>query len=174
MVDKAARPAPPALEAELARFGPRVRQFARRHLPDPAAADDLAQEVLLIVLQALRAGRVEHPERLGAFVLGTCRLALRDAQRGSHRRATLLERFGGDLVPAEPPAPTVDGTKLERCLAKLGEQDRAVLMLTFYAERSAAEIATELGLSAGNVRVTRHRALTRLHDCVRGTEERAP
>jgi RNA polymerase sigma-70 factor (ECF subfamily) len=174
MGEKAAQPAALLQEAELARLGPRVRLFARRHLGDAAAADDLAQEVMIIALEALRAGRVEHPERLGAFVLGTCRLALRDLQRGTRRRDALLERFGGDLLPGRPPEPQVDGARLERCMARLREQDRAVLFLTFYAERSAAEIATDLGLSPGNVRVTRHRALLRLHDCVRGAEEVAP
>ena len=36
------------------RFGPRVRLFALRHLRNDAAAADLAQEVLAIVLQRLR------------------------------------------------------------------------------------------------------------------------
>jgi RNA polymerase sigma-70 factor (ECF subfamily) len=150
-----------------------VRLFARRHLRDPHAADDFAQEILIVTLQALREGRVAKPESLGAFVLGACRMALRDVRRSAQRRADLLQRFGGDLEPDAPPEPPLDTARLEQCMARLGEQDRAVLVLTFYAEKSAAEIATELGLTAGNVRVTRHRALGRLHDCVRGDEEKA-
>jgi RNA polymerase sigma-70 factor (ECF subfamily) len=57
-------------------------------------------------------------------------------------------------------------------MAQLGEQDRVVLVLTFYADQSAAEIGAALGLSDGNVRVTRHRALVRLSACVGGGGER--
>ena len=39
-------------------------------------------------------------------------------------------------------------------------------MLSFYADRGAAEIASELGLSPANVRVVRHRALSRLRGCM--------
>ena len=52
-------------EAELfRRLAPRVRLYGLRHLRDPAAADDLVQEVLWMTLERLRAGRVREPERL--------------------------------------------------------------------------------------------------------------
>jgi RNA polymerase sigma-70 factor (ECF subfamily) len=41
-------------------------------------------------------------------------------------------------------------------------------MMTFYAERRTVEIAAQLGLSAGNVRVIRHRALEQLRECMGG------
>jgi RNA polymerase sigma-70 factor (ECF subfamily) len=168
MVDAAVPALAGPFDGQVAGFGPRVRLFARRHLHDSHAADDFAQEVLMIVLEALRDGRVEDTERLGAFVLGTCRMALLDLRRGVRRRDELLRRFGADLVPDAPAGPSLDTARLEQCLGKLGEQERAVLMLTFYADESAGEIAAELGLSAVNVRVSRHRALARLNDCVRG------
>jgi RNA polymerase sigma-70 factor (ECF subfamily) len=40
--------------------------------------------------------------------------------------------------------------------------------MTFYEDRQADEVAKLLGLSAGNVRVIRHRAIGRLRDCVTG------
>jgi RNA polymerase sigma-70 factor (ECF subfamily) len=39
------------------RFAPRVRLYGRRHLRDGAAADDLAQDVLLLTIERLHAGR---------------------------------------------------------------------------------------------------------------------
>jgi RNA polymerase sigma-70 factor (ECF subfamily) len=48
-----------------------------------------------------------------------------------------------------------------------------VLVLTFHSERSALEVGRELGLSAANVRVIRHRALTRLRACLTGEEATA-
>ncbi len=43
-----------------------------------------------------------------------------------------------------------------------------MVVLSFYAERSAGEIGIELGLSPVNVRVLRHRALARLRGCMEG------
>jgi RNA polymerase sigma-70 factor (ECF subfamily) len=166
-------------EARLCRqFEPRIRVFARRHLRDASAAEDFTQEILITVIEALRAGRVEQPERMGAYVLGVCRMTLRDDRRNARRREGLFEQFKGDLSPepAEPPgsAGSLDAPRLQRCLGKLAEKDRAVLVLTFYAEKDAAEIAASLGLTAANVRVVRHRALARLHACVRSAETEAP
>ncbi len=66
----------------------------------------------------------------------------------------------------EPFVIELDLAKVERCLQTLGERDRRVLILTFYAENTSAEIADELGLTSGVVRVARHRALDRLRECV--------
>ncbi|HEV7912335.1 MAG TPA: sigma factor, partial [Albitalea sp.] len=44
-----------AEEAELyRRYAPRVRMYGRRHLRNDAAAEDLAQDVLLLTIERLR------------------------------------------------------------------------------------------------------------------------
>lgn len=51
-----------AAEAELFhRMAPRIRLYGLRHLRDSQAADDLVQQVLIGVLEALRAGRMRKP-----------------------------------------------------------------------------------------------------------------
>src|SRR5262249_21756668 len=63
-----------AAESEFCRrFAPRIRLYGLRHLRNEASAADLVQEVLIIVLQKLRAGGIEEPQRIASFVLGTCR-----------------------------------------------------------------------------------------------------
>lgn len=158
-------------EGELARrFGPRVRLYGLRHLRDASAAQDLVQEVLVTTIEALRAGRVQDPERLASFVLGTCRVTVAGWRRSAQRRARLLVEFGDALAPLpEPaPAPPPEGARLAECLRRLRGRARTVIVLTFYAERSSEEIARELGTSPGNVRVLRHRALARPHECLGG------
>ena len=54
---------------------------------------------------------------------------------------------------------------------RLEDRERAVVLLTFYAEKNAAEVCTELQLTAGNVRVIRHRAIERLRRCVTSRKE---
>lgn len=160
-----------AVESELyRRLAPRVRLYGLRHLRDPAAADDLVQDALLMAFEMLRTGKVREPERFVSFVLGCCRRLVADLRRGAARRQRLLERFGPELAPAavrdEPP---VDLDGLARCLERLPERERSVVVLSFYAEAGSERIGTELGLSQGNVRVVRHRALARLRACLEGT-----
>jgi RNA polymerase sigma-70 factor (ECF subfamily) len=157
-------------EAELfRRFAPRVRLYGLRHLRDPAAADDLVQEVLVTTLERLRAGGVREPDRLASFVLGTSRLAVRNLRRGRKRREALLDRFAG-VFPrrAETDLLLLDQGRLRECLEGLAPRERTVLVLTFFAEQPSSEIGARLSLSSENVRTVRRRAFVRLRDCVVG------
>jgi RNA polymerase sigma-70 factor (ECF subfamily) len=162
-------------EAELCRrFAPRVRLYGLRHLRSEAAAADLIQDVLLMTLQKLRAGEVREPERLASFILGTCRQVVIDGRRSGQRRERLLETFAEDLVPfADAQVEALDTDRLGDCLQRLPERERAVLMMTFYDDRPAEAVGTELGLSAGNVRVIRHRGIERLRVCMQVEEGRS-
>jgi len=157
-------------EGELCRrLAPRVRLYGLRHLRDAAAADDLVQEVLVLMLERLRAGRVREPDRLASFVLGACRLVVRNQRRGRRRREDLLGRFAfASPQETNPDTLSLDRGRLRECLARLAERERTVLVLTFYAEQPSAEIAERLGTSSENVRTVRHRAFGRLRDCVTG------
>jgi RNA polymerase sigma-70 factor, ECF subfamily len=161
-----------AAETEICRrFGPRIRLYGLKHLRSEAAAADLMQDVLVMVLQKLREGAVREPERLASFVLGTARQNVIDGRRSGRRRARILEAFPVDLVPAaeEDPEP-IDSERLALCLAALPERERAVLLMTFYDDRPADAVAAELNVSAGNVRVIRHRGLDRLRACMTSAE----
>lgn len=157
-------------EAERAlceRFAPRIRLYGLRHLGDEASAADLVQVVLVRVIQALRAGTVETPERLGAFVLGTCRYATWDMRR-SDLRQRAIEAAATTLHTqvAPPDASAADFMRMFRCLQRLPERDGLVVRMSFMEERDAEDIGRRTGLTPGNVRVVRHRALARLHECI--------
>jgi len=158
----------PGAEAEFFhRMGPRIRLYGLRHLRDPHAADDLTQQVLITTLEALRAGRLREPEKLASFVLGTCRMTVLDLRRNAQRRERLLEQFGPDLLAPVPSAePQVDREQLSRCVRNLKERERTVIVMTFYDEQTAADLAQFLGVSEANVRVIRHRAIHQLRDCM--------
>jgi RNA polymerase sigma-70 factor (ECF subfamily) len=68
----------------------------------------------------------------------------------------------------------LDAPRVAACLRALAERDRLVVLLTFYADREAPRIAGDLGLSPGAVRAIRHRAMTRLRDCVLAHGRPAP
>ncbi len=155
-------------EAELfRRMAPRIRLYGLRHLRNEHAAEDLAQQVLVTTLEALRACRLREPEKLASFVLGTCRMMVRDLRRNAQRKELLLEQFGGDLLaPVQPSEPCLDREQLRRCVQNLKERERAVVVMTFYDEQTGADLARFLGVSEANVRVIRHRALHQLRLCM--------
>ena len=155
-------------EAELfRRMAPRIRLYGLRHLRDEHAAADLTQQVLITTLEALRAGRLREPEKLVSFVLGTCRMTVLDLRRGVRRKQRLLEQFGADLLaPVQPSMPQLDHELLTRCVQNLKERERAVVVMTFYDEQTGADVANFLGVSEGNVRVIRHRAIHQLRACM--------
>jgi len=171
----AARPAlVPAAESELCRrLAPRIRLYGLKHLRDGHAAADLVQQVLLVTLQRLRAGELRQPEQVVSFVLGTARLTVVDLKRGRARREQLLDIYGmeGMDVPAHISS-EADRRHLLGCLGKLTERERSVVVLTFCADAATEDVAREVGLEAGNVRVIRHRALQRLRECLDVAEVR--
>jgi RNA polymerase sigma-70 factor, ECF subfamily len=157
-----------AAEAELCRrFAPRIRLYGLRHLRDEERARDLVQSVLAAVLQAARAGRIDDPQRLDRFVLGTCRnCALAQRRSDGRLHSTPDDELIAALVAPEPEP--VDKRALIRCYERLDLRARQVVWLSFQQEQSAEEIAHGLATTAGNVRVLRHRALAALRGCLDG------
>jgi RNA polymerase sigma-70 factor (ECF subfamily) len=159
-----------AAEALLyASLAPRVRLYGRKHLRDAQRADDLVQDVLLMTFERLGRGEIREPERIASFVLGACRQTVIDLRRGESRRERLLKTYGTEIVAeSDGDAEPADTRQLEHCLERLPERERTVVLMTFYDDSSADVVAKSLDLSAGNVRVIRHRAVERLRRCIEG------
>lgn len=160
----------PDAEVELCRrFAPRIRLYGLRHLRDEDRAADLVQAVLLVVLQAARAGRIADPERVDRFMLGTSRNV-------AQRMRDTDSRAAGDAALVDIPAPDqsherIDSAALVRCMAALDDRGRQVVTLSFIEERPSDEIAALLAISTANVRVVRHRAITALRRCLDAPKE---
>jgi RNA polymerase sigma-70 factor, ECF subfamily len=157
-------------EAELyARYQRRAYLYGLKHLRDADAAWDLAQEALGTLLKKIHARELDDPERLGSFLLGICRMLALGERRTQARRKKLLAVYAEpERVSAPPSVDAPDVARLTRCLDALADRERTVLVLSYYAELDAGSIGAELGTSAGNVRVLRHRAFERLQACVHG------
>jgi RNA polymerase sigma-70 factor, ECF subfamily len=156
-------------EVELCRrYAPRIRLYGLKHLRNEESARDLVQTVLIGVLQAARAQRIDDAARLDRFVLGTCRHA---AARMRQREGRVELVSDEELVRVAVPEPeTLDVSRLMRCVGELEERAQKVVLMSFQEERSSDEIAALLSLSAGNVRVVRHRALSALRRCLDARE----
>lgn len=159
---EAARDAETALCRE---FAPRIRLYGLRHLRDEDRAADLVQVVLMATIEAMRAGRIEHPEHLDRFVLGVCRNTV-------HRMRDVAARVVPrppdeiDLGSVMPDTERIDVVALFRCIAALDARPRSVLYLSFLEESPADDIASKLGTSPENVRVLRHRAVAQVRACL--------
>jgi RNA polymerase sigma-70 factor (ECF subfamily) len=158
--------------AELSeRYLGRLRMFAARRVGDKATAEDVAQEALRRILEALRGGRVRDDAAIAGFAFETVRNLCMHRGRSRQREERALDRFAG--TPAtEPPDVLTTLIDEERrrevraALTRLEDDDRRLLMMSFVDTRSSDDIGREFGLTPGAVRVRRHRALKRLSACL--------
>jgi RNA polymerase sigma-70 factor, ECF subfamily len=172
---------PDEMAAELtSQFWDRLRFFAMRRLRDAALAEDVAQETLRRTLEALRAGRIEKPESLPAFLFETARHVCMHRSRSFGREARALQRVAAEgeedvSEAADPLGGLISDERcaqVRRCLESLEPSDRDVLSLSYDAGLGAEDIGRRLGISAGAVRVRRHRALARLAEMMGVTRSR--
>ena len=167
----AARGEPHAVDSLLRWINPFVMQYCRAHLGRQEkmfSADDVAQEVCIAVLKALPSFRDQGRPFL-AFVYGIAAHKVADA----HRRAA---RNRADPFPDVPTAPVLVGGpeqralqaelagQMDRLLDTLPDKQREILVLRVVVGLSAEDTAEAVGMTADAVRVTQHRALTRLRN----------
>jgi RNA polymerase sigma-70 factor (ECF subfamily) len=149
------------------RFAPRVRLYGLRHLRDEEAARDLVQQVMLLTIEKLRGGSIRDTDQIGSFILGVSRTMTIDLKRRDRRREQLREMFvAAPVLPDPHEDRALDLDRLETCLARLAERERMIVLLTFYAERSARQVGEEMTVTEANVRVIRHRAIGKLRACM--------
>lgn len=156
-------------ESELARrFRDRLRLFAVRRLRDETAAEDVVQETLRRVLEALRQGRLDEPEALPAYVFQTARHVCSRRHRSATRKRRALDRLSRFLPWERQEDPLTEliaeerRREVRRALRRLRESDAELLQMFYYQGKSTDEVARTLGISRGAARVRKHRALRRL------------
>ena len=125
--------------------------------------------MLSLLIEKLREGAVRNTDMIGSFILGTSRMLAVNLKRRDRRREALLEAFTSDQTVVSAPTSVIDEQELEGCLSALAERERTVVLLTFYGDRPSRDIAQTLGISEGNVRVIRSRAIERLRGCMGGS-----
>lgn len=168
--------APPAEGELVRRFWDRIRLFALRRTGDVAAAEDVAQETLRRVLEALRADRILNVEALPGFVFQTARHVCLHHARSAEREGRAMDRLRRvDERPADPDPLTRLVTAERRAavcraLDRLPDADRVLLAALYYDQLDPGEAAARLGLSPGALRVRKHRALKRLGELLERNE----
>jgi RNA polymerase sigma-70 factor (ECF subfamily) len=157
-----------AAEAEFAAlFYQRARMFAAARLRGSDASSDIAQETILAVIQALRAGRLREPYNLPGFVLATAKHLVNNHHRRTARNPEVL----GDPPdrPAHAGAQWMDldaerRALLRAALLRLQPVDRRILVLTLVEGMHPREIAPIVGLKPDVVRTRKSRSLRAVAD----------
>jgi RNA polymerase sigma-70 factor, ECF subfamily len=134
--------------------------LARAHRPEDAA--DVVAETFLVAWR--RAADVPAGPIARLWLFGVARRVLANQRRGEGRRTRLAERLQAELPPMVATQPEADGDRsaVMAALARLGEEDREVLLLAGWEGLGSAEIAQVLGVSTVAARTRLHRARRRL------------
>jgi RNA polymerase sigma-70 factor (ECF subfamily) len=142
---------------------PGLRRYARALTGDAWAADDLVQDTLERACSRWRLWLAGSDLRAWLFTV-MHNLFISQYRQGSARMAG-LQRVDVDEVAHElhsPQGPTDTALDLQRCLLRLPEEQRAVLLLVTLEDLSYAEVARITRTPIGTVMSRLSRARERL------------
>jgi RNA polymerase sigma-70 factor, ECF subfamily len=153
----------------------RLRAFVARRISDPAAVDDLAQDILLRLYTNI--GRLREQERLDAWAYQVARSVIADYWRArAADREVPVDGELGDQVWSLPEPEAADAAEQVRseiasCLApmveRLAEPYREAIRLTDLGDRTQAEAAAESGITVPGMKARVQRGRAQLRESLR-------
>ena len=159
----------PAAETELVHeFSHRIYVMGVVRTHDREAAQELAQDVLMAVIGALRKGQLQDADKLPAFVHGTARNLINNQLRTAGQQPP-IESLPEDLAHENLVEQLEDaerGRLVHQAMDRLGQEDRKFLVMTLVEGCKPGEIAAKLGLSPEVVRTRKLRALKKVTDLI--------
>ena len=155
-----------AVAAVEARFGRVLAGFLRDALPDPGAAEDVLQQVLL---EIWRRGPDYDPERasLLTWMMTIARSRAIDERR--RRRPEPVEPAAVAASAGAGPGEVdrlLERWRLAGLLDRIPQEEAAALRLRFYEELAQPEIAERMGIPLGTVKTRMVRGLARLRQLI--------
>lgn len=149
----------------------RVRLFAARQLHNTAEAEDVAQETMRIVLEALGRGTIRNMQALPGFIFQTARHLCLKRMRAERRGSATLAKLGTDEIdPATDSLSSLIAEermqRLREVMAGLPENDRLLLQLFYVEGLGTEEVARRFSITVVAVRVRKHRLIARLSSII--------
>ena len=144
-------------------FAPRLKTWLMRTGSEPELADDLVQDAFVLLWR--KAAQFD-PERarVAAWLFTIARNLRVDRKRGLCEAWLSLESMAADQMPDPTPgfetrlAAAHSGNNVRRALTQLSSDQRTLVQLSFYDDKSHSSIASEMRLPLGTVK-TRLRQL---------------
>lgn len=161
-----------ALRELYAAYGQRLYAYALRLTDDPALAEDVVQDALVVVWNL--AGSYRGEGRLLAWLMG---IVHHTALKALRHRTTPLSAGMEEALPAADPLPEEQAQHSQQCdwlrrgLQQLSPEHRAVLELVFYQGLSLQETAEVCGCPLGTVKSRLSHARQQLRGLLSRTEE---
>jgi RNA polymerase sigma-70 factor (ECF subfamily) len=149
---------------------PDLRRYARALTGDAWAADDLVQDTLERACARWQLWAVGSDLRAWLFTL-MHNLFVDGARRAVRQAGQAGQRVDVDDVANElvaPPAGTEQALDLQRCLLRLPEDQREVLLLVSLQDLAYEDVARITGVPVGTVMSRLSRARTRLRELMEG------
>lgn len=145
-------------------YGQRLFAAGRRHCRTATEAEDAVQETLIAASQHLAELRDDRGLEgwLVRVVASACRRLGRGHKNAADLHDTELELEDADDGPEVEAARRELAQLLEAELLQLSPEDRSILLLAELEDFSSQQIADELGMTAGAVRVRLSRMRVRL------------
>ncbi len=132
-----------AFETLYQRYGPRLQRYLSRLIQRPDVAEEALDDVMLVVWQ--NAARFNDRSRVSTWILGIAHHKALKARARLAGRLSETPVSDQQIADGEGPEDATMRGELDRLLAKgleaLSPEQRAVVELTFYQERSYHEIA---------------------------------
>jgi len=167
---------------QLVALRPMLVRAARQRLRNDAWAEDAVSETLVAALE--NPGAFAGRAKLQTWLVGILKHKVVDQTRRGTRECQLEsfddESESGDPSSALPGTPfegRADGddpqerlsrrqfmAQFDKCLKELPPQQGRAFILRNWMEQETDEICSQLGITAGNLAVTLHRARNRLRD----------
>jgi RNA polymerase sigma-70 factor (ECF subfamily) len=143
-----------------------LRKVVATRVGEPQAVCEVLQEVALAASK--QASLPSEPHGLSAWLYRVAIRATLIHRRKAGRRRRMMDRLSQQPQPDGEPEPLdwllADERRglVRKALARLGDQDREILLLKYSENWTAAEIAHRLGLRLPAVEARLHRARSRL------------
>lgn len=162
-----------AEQALVTRYGPGLHYLLKERTRDSELALDIRQDALRVVIEKLRAGTLEQPERLAGYLRG---VALKLC--GAHRRKEVRRATTADLDAIEAvaddradPSEQVSEEQLKRAVRELLNElstprDRDILTRVYLLEQDKDAICAALGVDSLHFNRVLFRAKQRFRELV--------
>lgn len=147
---------------------PAIRAFVRRLVPARADADDILQEVAIVLWEKFHEFRPAEDFKAWACGIAKYKVLAWLRDRGRDRlvlRPDVVELIATDSLHREPQLQR-QREALEACLEKLPEQERSLLAQAYQSGANMQEVAVVSGRSLGGFYQWLHRVRQLLLGCV--------
>ncbi|MDQ2946348.1 MAG: sigma-70 family RNA polymerase sigma factor [Acidobacteriota bacterium] len=149
-------------------FGELILIKLRGRVRSRELIEDIRQDTFLRVLKNIRANGIEHPERLGGYVLAVCNNVMLEFFRSESRFSEMNEE--STVVLESRPGADETFVTAERkqhvlkILKELPEKDAELLRLIFLEEADKDGVCRRFGVDRDYLRVLLHRARGRFKE----------